>query len=273
MTVSASTMAPQKPEKPGKVDASISDGVGRIVLDNPSKLNAVSESMWRTMVDTLAAFETDASLRCVVITGQGRKAFCVGADIAEKDRVARESGPQQNYVGIDALEKIHRFPKPTVAMIYGHCLGAGLALALACDIRVAALGSRFSVPAAKLGLPLNCALIERLVFLVGPSAAKRMIFTADRFTAEDALRVGLVDQLVAEDDLSSSVTQIAASITANAPLTIAAAKYAVETIFGNSPGYDKAGCAERERICIDSEDYAEGRRAFLEKRAPIFRGH
>jgi enoyl-CoA hydratase/carnithine racemase len=272
MSSNASILPPQGAEVPGKVDVSISDGVGWIVLDNPSKLNAVSETMWRTMVDTFAAFETDAALRCVVLTGQGRKAFCAGADLAEKNRAARESGPQQNHVGIDALGKIQRFSKPTVAMISGHCLGAGLALALACDMRVAAVGSRFGVPAAKLGLPCNYALVERLAHLIGPSTAKRMIFTADRFTAEDALRTGLIDQLVAEDDLRSIVRDMAARIAANAPLTIAAAKYAVETVFSDSSVYDKAGCAERERACIESDDYAEGRRAFIEKRAPSFQG-
>jgi enoyl-CoA hydratase/carnithine racemase len=269
---STSAMTPGRAGEPGKVDVSSRDGVGWIVLDNPYRLNAISQSMWRSIVDALVVFENDAALRCVVFTGHGRKAFSAGADLAEKDRAARESGPQPNHVGINALRKIQRFPKPTVAMIYGHCLGAGLALALACDIRFAAVGSHFGVPAARLGLPLNYAFVERLAHLTGPSAAKRMIFTADRFTAEDAMRMGLVDQIAAEDGLSSLVVDLATRVAANAPLTIAAAKYAVETVFGDSSSYDMAGCAERERTCIESDDYAEGRRAFMEKRAPSFRG-
>jgi enoyl-CoA hydratase/carnithine racemase len=128
------------------------------------------------------------------------------------------------------------------------------------------------MPAAKLGLPCNYAFVERLGHLVGPATAKRMMFTADRFAAEDALRFGLIDELVSADDLSPVVKDLAARIAANAPLTVAAAKFAVETVFSAAPVRNLDGCAERERACIQSEDYSEGRRAFVEKRAPQFQG-
>ncbi|VTU45378.1 Carnitinyl-CoA dehydratase (plasmid) [Variovorax sp. SRS16] len=256
----------------GRINVSIEDKVGWIELDNPSKLNAISLGMWRDLTDALANFESDPGLRCVVITGHGVKAFCAGADISEKGRPQSDSAQDQDHLIIDALRKVQAFPKPTIAMVRGHCLGGGLALAIACDLRIAAVGSRFGIPAAKLGLACFHSVVERLAGLVGPSTAKRILFTADRFPGQDALRFGLIDELVDADQLRSAVRDMAAGIAANAPLTVAAAKHAVETVFSEASQSHGAACVEREQACIESQDYVEGRRAFLEKRAPVFQG-
>ena len=157
-------------------------------------------------------------------------------------------------------------------MISGYCLGAGVALANACDLRIAGAGSRFGIPAARLGLACSLDVVARLTDLVGPSTAKRILFTAERYSADDALRFGLIDDLVAADELRATVGAMAASIVANAPLTIAAAKHAVDTVMGGASDADLAACAEWERTCIESDDYVEGRRAFMEKRKPVFNG-
>ncbi len=157
-------------------------------------------------------------------------------------------------------------------MISGYCLGAGVALAIACDLRIASAGSRFGIPAARLGLACPYPIAERLAHLVGPSTAKRILFTADRFSAEDALRWRLIDEVVAASDLMATVQQIAVRIAANAPLTIVAAKHAVETVFSQASEHDMATFAELERACTESRDYTEGRRAFIDKREPIFQG-
>jgi enoyl-CoA hydratase/carnithine racemase len=256
----------------GRVLVSIDGGVGRIELDNPARLNAISEAMWQALVDALAKFEGDADVGCVVICGAGERAFCSGADIAEKDRVAQKAPGERNKAALGALSRIEAFPKPVIAKISGYCLGAGLALAAACDLRVAVLGSTFGIPAAKLGLGLAYPVVQRLTELVGPSTTKRIIFTADRIGAQDALRFGLVDELAPAIELEATVRSLAQRIAGNAPLTIAAAKFAVATAVRTASERDLAWCAALERACAESADYAEGRRAFREKRAPRFLG-
>jgi len=254
-----------------EVDA---DGVAWMTLDNPSKLNAISMSMWLTLSEALTRFENDPAVRCVVLTGQGEKAFCVGADISqfEKVRSGPEASAEYDRVTRGTMAQLQAFPKPTIAMISGFCLGGGVALAISCDLRIAATGSRFGIPAAKLGIGYYYGGVKRLTDLVGPAQAKRMLFTAERYGAEEMLRIGFLEELLAPDELAPRVRSLAGIIAGNAPLTIAAAKYAVETVCSDDQQRDIAGCAARVQTCIESEDHAEGRRAFMEKRAPVFRG-
>ena len=251
-----------------------SHGVAWLTLDNPSKLNAISLPMWLTLSEALTRFERDPLVRCVVLTAKGDKAFCVGADISQFEQVRSgpESSAEYDRVTRGTLGQLQAFPKPTIAMISGFCLGAGVALALACDLRIAATGSRFGVPAAKLGIGYFYGGVKRLTDLIGPAQAKRLLYTADRYPAEEMLRIGFVEELAGPDELTARVQALASVIAGNAPLTIAAAKYAVETVCSDAPQRDVAGCAAMVQTCIDSEDHAEGRRAFMEKRAPVFRG-
>ncbi|WP_239294514.1 enoyl-CoA hydratase [Caballeronia zhejiangensis] len=260
---------------PAAVHVSIENGVGSIVLDNPRKLNAMSLSMWQTLVNVLEKLESDPALRCVVLSGKGEKAFCVGADVSQfaQSHSGEEAIAEYDRITRGALLRLQSFPKPTIAAVSGYCLGAGVALAAACDIRIAASGSRLGIPAAKLGLGYYYAGVKRLADLVGPSRAKQIIFTASQFPAEEMFRMGLIDELVEPSQFADRVGEMAATIAANAPLTIAAAKYAIETVFSDASEPDIEGCAAREQACMISQDYAEGRKAFAEKRVPVFKGH
>jgi enoyl-CoA hydratase/carnithine racemase len=256
----------------GRVDCTQAEGVGWIVLDNPRKHNAISLTMWRSLIDGLAAFEADPAVRCVVVRGAGNRAFCAGADIGEKHGADAGRAAQDLGLALAGLRALATFPKPVLAMISGYCLGAGVAIALACDFRLAAAGAQFGIPAAKLGLAYEYSEIKRLVELVGPARARQMIFTGDRFAAERALQFGLVEEVVAAEDLPVFATDMARRIAANAPLTIAAAKDAIATAVSDPPGRDVEGCNARARACLASEDYVEGRLAFQGKRAPAFQG-
>ena len=261
---------------PGQIHSSVEGGIGWIVLDNPSKLNAISIQMWSDVVAALAGFESDPAVRCVVFTGQGDKAFCVGADVAEKDRNAAKKtdvpAEKQDSIAFNALDTIKNFPKPTLAMVKGFCLGAGMAIAIACDMRIAEAGACFGIPAARLGLPYYFGGMQRLIDIVGLTNAKRIVFTADRFNTDHALRFGLIDEVASADQLLAAVQEIAGKIAANAPLTIAAAKFAAGQAMLESTDRDVAGLVAWERTCLESQDFVEGRRAFLEKRPPVFRG-
>jgi enoyl-CoA hydratase len=256
----------------GRIEVKADQRTAWIEMTNPAKLNAISLSMWLELADILDACSVDSEIRCIVIGGQGSRAFCAGADIDEKGEAKRALGEDPEQVSATVLSKLRTCPKPTIAMVSGYCLGAGAAIAIHCDLRVAAEGSLFGIPAARLGLGLPYAVIKRLADLVGPAQAKRVLFTADRLSAHDALRSGLADQVVSAPELLPAVRDLAGRIGANAPLTIRAAKYAVESVFAAETEKDFAGCAARERECLDSEDYREGIRAFAEKRTPRFTG-
>ncbi|WP_196480958.1 enoyl-CoA hydratase [Burkholderia territorii] len=267
-------MASDHDNPAGQIHVSIENGVGWFVLDNPRKLNAMSMPMWHTLTTALDCLEHDPTLRCIVVTGKGDKAFCVGADISQLESSALRANSVLDYdrIAKDSLRRMQAFSKPSIAMISGYCLGAGLGLAAACDLRIASDGSRFGIPAAKLGIGYYYAGVKRLADLVGPSKAKQMLFTAAQFNGAEMLRAGLIDELVPARDLAEQVESLATGIAGNAPLTIAAAKCAIDTACGTPSERDLETCAALEQACMSSQDYAEGRRAFLEKRVPIFKG-
>jgi len=248
--------------------------VGRIVFNRPAKHNATSSDMWEAIPVILDDFEKDPTIRVVVVTGAGEKAFVSGADISEfeKARSTPEQVARYDKIGELANARLTKCSKPTIARIRGYCVGGGLAVALTCDIRIASDNSRFGVPAAKLGLGYRAAGIKVLMDLVGPSSAKEIFFTGRLFSAQEALGMGLVNRVVPEAELDSYVDNYCSLIGQNAPLTMHAAKRTVEELsrLDGKPDLDRSARLVKE--CFDSEDYIEGRRAFMEKRKPVFKG-
>jgi enoyl-CoA hydratase/carnithine racemase len=245
------------------------DGIGWLVFNNPERHNALSDEMSLATIGALADFEADPAVRLCVMTGAGEKAFISGADIGglKPGGRAADDAPAPTVAAFQALGA---FQKPLLAMIRGWCLGGGVAVAMKADIRICSADARFGIPAARLGAgyPIDC--VRDLVNLVGPSAAKAILFAGERFDAAQALRLGLADEVLAPDALEARVRQLAAAIAENAPLTIRAAKAAVDHVARGTGS--AAQIAALVADCFASDDFAEGRAAFLEKRAPVFRG-
>lgn len=248
--------------------------IGRIVFNKPERHNATSSDMWEAMPVILDDFEKDPEIRVVVVTGAGDKAFVSGADISEFEtaRSTPEQVARYDKIGELANARLTKCSKPTIARIRGYCVGGGLAVALTCDIRIASEKSSFAVPAAKLGLGYRAAGIQTLMNLVGPAYAKEIFYTARMFSPQEALQMGLVNRVVPDAELDSYVDDYCRRIGENAPLTMHAVKRTVEelTRLDGKPDFDRSTALVKE--CFASEDYIEGRRAFMEKRKPAFKG-
>jgi enoyl-CoA hydratase/carnithine racemase len=257
-----------------KMLARKANGIGWMTFNNPERHNAVSMEMWQAAERILTDFAADDAVRVVVVHGAGGKAFVSGADISkfESERsseAAVEAYQQQTKKVYDLLAE---FPKPTIAMIQGHCIGGGTALAVCCDMRICGETATFGVPAAKLGLGYPLEGIRRLVDLVGPSFAKEIFFTAKRWTAEEARIMGLTNRVVPNDQLEAYVVDYAKTIAGNAPLTVGSVKVIVGEALKDRGAANEALCDKLVKACFASEDYIEGRRAFMEKRPPQFKG-
>ena len=185
--------------------------------------------MWEAAPGILADFAADKAVRVVVVTGAGGKAFVSGADISkfESERSSKEAIDRYNVAVDKANTAVYEFPKPTIAMIRGYCIGGGVGLALCCDLRICSDNSKFGVPAAKLGLGYGFKGIKKLVDVVGPSFAKEIFFTARQFTAAEALQMGLVNRVLPEAELEKYVKDYADTISGNAPITVNSVKYIV----------------------------------------------
>lgn len=256
----------------GKMLAEIDQGVGLITFNQPEKRNAMSVAMWDGLSEILDAFAADDSVRVVVLTGAGPKAFVSGADISQFDQQRADANAQVEYDRLTSAgrAKLAGFPKPVIARIRGFCLGGGLGIAMQADIRIAAVDSEFGIPAAKLGIAYGFDMTRKLVDLVGPAHAKMMLYTGTRINAQEAERIGLINQVTSDEDLSDVVVGIARAIADNAPLSIRTAKRVVAATL--DPAGSKEAVDAEVAACFDSEDYREGRLAFKEKRSPVFKG-
>lgn len=257
-----------------KILGHIENGIGYITFNNPEKRNAVSMDMWRRVAELLDEYETDPAVRLLVLAGAGGKAFVSGADISKfgSERSTEEAVAEYGRMTGEVYTKLQDFPKPTIAKIQGYCIGGGVAVASCCDMRICEEGSKFAVPAAKLGLGYQAKYVKRLSDIVGPSFTKEIFFTARLFDSAEAKEMGLVNRVVPAAELDAYVADYAERITANAPLTILALKAAVNELGKDSEERDMARCDAMVDACFKSQDYKEGRNAFLEKRKPEFTG-
>jgi enoyl-CoA hydratase/carnithine racemase len=248
--------------------------VAHIIFNNPARHNAVSLEMWQRMIRLLEDFAADDSLRALVVTGAGGKAFVSGADISkfESERASEEGVRRYNETSAKVYETLYNFPKPTIARIEGYCIGGGMNLAVCCDLRFCSDGSKFGIPAAKLGLGYGYTGLKRLSDIVGISRAMEMFYTARQFTAAEASHMGLVNAVVPAAALDAAVAETTRMISENAPLTIAAIKASAREIAKPSGERDHARLDRMVQACFHSSDYIEGRRAFMEKRKPKFTG-
>ena len=257
-----------------RVKTWIDGAVLHVRFNNPEKHNALSVDMWEAVPKLLAKAAADDAVRLVVFSGEGQKAFVSGADISQFEdmRAAKEAVKRYEAMAEEALQGIYAFGKPTLACIRGYCIGGGVNVAIACDIRIASPEAVFSIPASRLGLGYRFSAMKNLVDLVGPGAAKDMFFTARRLDAEEALRIGLVQRVAQSVPLEKLLDDYVQSITTGAPLTIKAGKRIIREVLKPDPEIDIEMCRRLILDCFESDDYIEGRRAFMEKRKPSFKG-
>lgn len=246
----------------------------QIQFNNPERHNALSVDMWEAVTPLLNVAESDERIRLVIFSGAGEKAFVSGADITQFEdmRAAKEAVARYELMAEQALMGIYNFSKPTLARIKGYCIGGGVNVAMCCDIRIAADDSVFSIPAARLGLGYRYSALKNLVDLVGPAVAKDLFFTARRINATKACDVGLITRICEVGKLDALEAEYKKALAENAPITVCAGKAIIAQILKPSPEVDHDQCRQLIKDCFESEDYAEGRRAFMEKRKPVFRG-
>jgi enoyl-CoA hydratase/carnithine racemase len=246
--------------------------VGWLIFNNPERRNAVSVDMWEAIPQVIAQYEADPEVRVIVLAGAGDKAFVSGADISqfEKERSSADAVQRYEELAEGAAAKLASCDKPLVAMIRGYCLGGGVNIAVLCDIRVAADDARFGIPAAKMGLGYRASSMKNLVEVVGGAYAREIMITARQFTAAEAREMGLVNKVVSVADLEKAVKEYTDAIGGNAPLTMRTAKRIIREL--GRVDYDAAKTRAWAKECFDSEDYKEGRKAFMEKRKPVFKG-
>lgn len=258
----------------GKMLAAKDDGIGLITFNQPEKRNAMSLEMWTGFGEILDEFREDGSVRVVILTGAGNKAFVSGADISQFEKNRSDANAQQEYDRLAGVgrAKYASFPKPIIARIRGFCLGGGLAIAMTADLRIAAVDSQFGIPAAKLSIAYAPESVKRLIDLVGPAHARMILYTGSRIDAAEAQRIGLINKMVEDEDLNDEVLDLARIIADNAPLSVAASKLTINEMLKDASKRDTDAMARMMQTCFDSADYKEGRTAFMEKRAPRWQG-
>ena len=257
-----------------KIIVETNDGIGHLILNQPNKRNAISLEMWQGIESVAENFSNDNEVRVVVLSGAGDKAFSAGADISqfEENRASKEATEHYNQTVMEALDALDHLNKPTIAMIQGFCVGGGASVATHCDLRIAAENARFAIPPAKLGLAYRWEDVYPLVQLIGPPFAREILYTGRLFTAAEALQMGLVNRVVPISELESYVADYASTIAGNAPLTVHAIKQTIRETLKDPQDRNLSLVEELVNACFASDDYQEGRIAFMEKRKPNFKG-
>ena len=248
--------------------------IGWLTFNNPARRNAISIDMWEAIPKVLDRFERDSEVRVIVLKGEGDKAFVSGADVSqyEKDRSTAEGIQRYEEIAGRVAERLQSSDKVIIAMIRGYCLGAGVNIALCCDLRIAAEDAKLGIPAAKLGLGYRASSLKNLIDIAGPAYAREVLITGRHFSAAEAKTMGLVHRVAPVAELESLVLEYCAMISENAPLTIRASKRIIRELLKSSAAFDAEACAALVKACFESQDYIEGRRAFMEKRKPVFQG-
>jgi len=255
----------------GQLIVSVDSGVGWIVVDNPPKRNAMTSAMFATLGEVCRSWSVDPAVRAVVIRGHGDVAFISGGDIGQL-RAERALDQRPDGVPVPAGAVLGALDKPVIAMINGYCLGGGIAVAVAADIRLCSDDAHFGVPAARLGLGYPYEDTARLVALVGPGQASEILFGGQRIDAARAERIGLVNRVVAKAELEDAARQLALTIAANAPLSHVAHKRSIRAAVGAQGPLDRAEIDKSIAAAWRSDDFIEGRQAFLDRREPVFGG-
>ncbi|MBK9081855.1 MAG: enoyl-CoA hydratase/isomerase family protein [Rhizobiales bacterium] len=257
-----------------KLRLEIDGPVARLIVDNAPRRNALDLAMWRAIPELIAAAQADEATRVVLLGPAPGLPFCSGADISEFStvRATAEGGRAYEAANAAAFDSLAACRKPVIAAIRGFCLGGGMGLAAACDLRIGAAGATFGVPAGRLGVGYPPSSMAYVVAAVGAAGARDLFFTARRLDAGEAHRLGFLNRLVADEALDAAATELAQTIAAQAPLTLTAAKAAIARCAGLPSAPSERACEQLAQACFDSADYAEGRAAFLEKRTPRFAG-
>jgi enoyl-CoA hydratase/carnithine racemase len=258
----------------GKILQTVTDGVGVITFNNPAKRNAMSLDMWEGLGNALIELRDNDDVRVVIMVGSGDKAFVSGADISQFEKVRHNAAASEEYSRKSDAQRalLANYPKPVIACIRGFCLGGGMQVAMAADIRIASDNSQFGIPAAKLGIAYGYDGLRHLVSLVGPSWARLIMYTGMKIDSAEALRIGLVDRVSPDAELWDATMEIARTISGNAPLAIKAAKITIAEVLKDPDKRDMNAVKQVGTECMDSQDFREGRQAFMEKRKPKFQG-
>jgi enoyl-CoA hydratase/carnithine racemase len=248
--------------------------IATVVFNRPQLRNAISLAMWREIAEVVGRLGQDPNVRGLVFRGAGNEAFASGADISEfaENRKDTDTALRYNAQTAAAYSAIRECPKPTVAMIFGFCMGGAMAVAMACDLRFAAEGSKFGIPAARLSIIYGAEAVGQLVDLVGPAYAKDILFSARTVGDAEALAMGFIQRLLPPTDLETFTYEYLRQVATNAPLSVGGAKLTIESYLGGMTEEHRRRLKELSLAAFESDDYKEGTRAFLEKRRPVFQG-